>query len=105
MGKLAKLKEGGAAPAAAPAAAAAPPGEKKEEAPKKAKKAPPAKAPERDVEDVTRLNIRVGRINKVWAHEDSDKLFCEEIDLGVSECSLQPCPSELVKQFAHLYSV
>jgi len=31
------------------------------------------------------LDIRVGKITKVWEHPDSDKLFCEEIDVGESE--------------------
>jgi len=34
---------------------------------------------------VTALDIRVGRITKVWAHEEADKLFCEEIDIGEDE--------------------
>merc|ERR1712100_238581 len=34
--------------------------------------------------DVTRLNIKVGKIVKVWEHESSDKLWCEEIDVGES---------------------
>eukprot|EP00937_MAST-01D_sp_MAST-1D-sp2_P000668 g668.t1 len=29
-----------------------------------------------------RLDLRVGQITKVWEHEDSDKLFCEEINIG-----------------------
>ena len=32
--------------------------------------------------DVSALDIRVGKIVKAWHHPDSDKLFCEEIDLG-----------------------
>jgi len=28
------------------------------------------------------LDIRVGYINKVWEHEEAEKLYCEEIDLG-----------------------
>merc|ERR1712139_385137 len=47
--------------------------------------APKAAAAERPIEDVTRLNIKVGKITKVWAHESADKLYCEEIDLGESE--------------------
>jgi len=47
-------------------------------------KAKAAPAPERSVEDVSRLNIVVGRINKVWPHESAEKLYCEEIDLGES---------------------
>ena len=34
---------------------------------------------------ITALDIRVGRITKVWAHEESEKLFCEEIDVGEAE--------------------
>jgi methionyl-tRNA synthetase len=30
----------------------------------------------------TQVDIRVGQIAKVWEHEGSDKLFCEEIDIG-----------------------
>jgi aminoacyl tRNA synthase complex-interacting multifunctional protein 1 len=32
--------------------------------------------------DISKLDIRVGLIQKVWEHEEADKLFCEEIDLG-----------------------
>ena len=32
--------------------------------------------------DVSALDIRVGQIKKVWPHEGSEKLFCEEIDIG-----------------------
>jgi aminoacyl tRNA synthase complex-interacting multifunctional protein 1 len=32
--------------------------------------------------DPTTLDIRVGIIVKVWPHPESDKLFCEEIDIG-----------------------
>ena len=28
------------------------------------------------------MDIRVGRVTKVWEHPDADKLFCEEIDVG-----------------------
>ena len=31
---------------------------------------------------ITALDIRVGRITKVWEHPDADKLYCEEIDVG-----------------------
>lgn len=30
----------------------------------------------------TKLDIRVGQIRKVWAHESSDRLWCEEVDVG-----------------------
>ena len=31
---------------------------------------------------ITALDIRVGRITKVWEHPEADKLYCEEIDVG-----------------------
>eukprot|EP00903_Cladosiphon_okamuranus_P011159 g10532.t1 len=62
------------------------------EAPGAAKKkgggaaAPPAAAaaaPAAVVEgEPSKLDVRVGVIVKAWEHPDSDKLFCEEIDLG-----------------------
>mmetsp|Transcript_40014 Transcript_40014/g.52678 ORF Transcript_40014/g.52678 Transcript_40014/m.52678 type:complete len:247 (-) Transcript_40014:378-1118(-) len=38
-----------------------------------------------DQPDITKLDIRVGVITKVWHHESADKLFCEEIDVGEPE--------------------
>jgi methionyl-tRNA synthetase len=32
--------------------------------------------------EFTKVEIKVGKIVKVWNHEDADKLFCEQIDLG-----------------------
>ena len=34
---------------------------------------------------ITSLDIRVGRITKVWEHPEADKLYCEEIDIGEDE--------------------
>lgn len=54
----------------------------------KAPKAKPAaKKPEPVVEDpnqsaYSKMDIRVGRIVRVWNHETADRLFCEEIDVG-----------------------
>jgi len=63
-----------------PATAAVAEVEKKEEKPKKKKKkAGPAAATEIDI---SKLDIRVGVITKAWLHEEADKLFCEEIDIG-----------------------
>eukprot|EP00549_Striatella_unipunctata_P026583 CAMPEP_0118719068 /NCGR_PEP_ID=MMETSP0800-20121206/29201_1 /TAXON_ID=210618 ORGANISM="Striatella unipunctata, Strain CCMP2910" /NCGR_SAMPLE_ID=MMETSP0800 /ASSEMBLY_ACC=CAM_ASM_000638 /LENGTH=820 /DNA_ID=CAMNT_0006626259 /DNA_START=173 /DNA_END=2635 /DNA_ORIENTATION=- len=31
---------------------------------------------------ITALDIRVGKVLKVWEHQDADKLYCEEIDVG-----------------------
>jgi methionine--tRNA ligase beta chain len=50
--------------------------------PKKEKKPVPPKEPARPVDDVTRLRILVGKLNKVWPHPDADKLWCEEVDCG-----------------------
>lgn len=91
---------GSAAPAAPTPAAAAttsdakdvpPPAEKKEKKEKNdAKKAetaaPPAAAATpaaaSEAVDPSKLDIRVGLVVKCWNHPDSDKLLCEEIDLG-----------------------
>lgn len=58
---------------------------KSEEKPKKEKKQkqPPAQ-PSADI-DISKLDIRVGTITKVWEHEEADKLYCEEIDIGEEE--------------------
>lgn len=49
--------------------------------PKKKKKQPAADQ-EPLVIDVSKLDIRVGLIEKCWEHEEADKLYCEEINLG-----------------------
>ncbi|CAJ1931548.1 unnamed protein product [Cylindrotheca closterium] len=50
-----------------------------EKSEKKTKKSAPAPA---GPVDISKLDIRVGVIKKVWEHEEADKLYCEEIDLG-----------------------
>lgn len=35
-----------------------------------------------DQPEFTKIDIRVGKIVKVWNHESADKLFCEQIDIG-----------------------
>lgn len=35
--------------------------------------------------DISQMDIRVGKIVKVWKHPDSVKLYCEEIDIGNGE--------------------
>ncbi|EKX44521.1 hypothetical protein GUITHDRAFT_109640 [Guillardia theta CCMP2712] len=65
-----------AAPVSAPAAP-------KEE--KKEKKGGAAPAPAADQPEFTKLEIKVGLLTKTWPHPDSDKLFCEEIDVGEKE--------------------
>lgn len=58
--------------------------QKSEEAEKKqqAKQTKQPPAPASDEIDVSKLDIRVGVITKAWEHEEADKLFCEEIDIG-----------------------
>ncbi len=36
---------------------------------------------------ITALDIRVGRITRVWYHDEMEKLFCEEVNMGVGK----PC--------------
>ena len=62
-------------------AAAAPPQHRNTEKKEKKKKAAPPPAPAAatggEAPLVTQLEFKVGRIVKVWHHEDADKLFCE----------------------------
>jgi len=55
-------------------------GEKKEKKEKTA--AAPAAAPAADQPEFTKLELKVGVLTKTWHHPDSEKLFCEEIDVG-----------------------
>lgn len=104
---IAKLEGGSpAAPAAAapaPAAAAPVPAAA---APKKAKKAkqPAAqpkkksKAPAGPQPLFTKLDLRVGKIVDVWEHPDSEKLWCEKIDVG------EPEPRQIVSGLRAWYT-
>jgi aminoacyl tRNA synthase complex-interacting multifunctional protein 1 len=40
---------------------------------------------EYDGPPISALDIRVGKITKVWEHPEADKLYCEEIDVGEDE--------------------
>lgn len=40
------------------------------------------KQEEDTAEPIAKLDIRVGKITKVWKHPDSTKLYCEEVDIG-----------------------
>ncbi|KAH7473985.1 Methionine--tRNA ligase, cytoplasmic [Phytophthora ramorum] len=77
--------------------------EKKEQKPKTKKpKAPkPAKAPAADPNqpEITKLDIRVGQIVKVWKHETADKLYCEEIDVG------EDAPRQIASGLVYHYSL
>ncbi|CAN0069129.1 unnamed protein product, partial [Ectocarpus fasciculatus] len=78
-----KKKKKGAAAGGEDGKAAAPPAAKGE-AKKGAESAVPAAAAAAAAAegDPTKLDVRVGTIVKAWEHPDSEKLFCEEIDLG-----------------------
>jgi len=67
-----------AAPAAAAAAATAAPADKKKQ------QAAPAPGADKDDSsiDPSKLEVKVGLIVKCWDHPESEKLLCEEIDLG-----------------------
>jgi len=52
---------------------------------KKKKQAQAQAQPESTEIDVSKLDIRVGVITKAWEHEEAEKLFCEEIDIGEDE--------------------
>jgi aminoacyl tRNA synthase complex-interacting multifunctional protein 1 len=56
-------------------------GDKKEKKEKKEKVAAPEAAPEKE-QNPNFLSIKCGLIVKCWNHPESDKLLCEEIDLG-----------------------
>lgn len=68
---------------------------------KKPKAPKPAKAPAADSSqpEITKLDIRVGQIVKVWKHETADKLYCEEIDVG------KGVPRQVASGLVHHYSL
>ena len=49
---------------------------------------------------ITSLDIRVGRITKVWAHEKDAKLYCFEIDIGSTKDGPRQIASSLR---SHMY--
>jgi len=57
-------------------------GTKKETKPQKKREKQPSAAPPTDQPDICKLEFKVGVITKVWVHEQADKLYCEEIDVG-----------------------
>lgn len=59
---------------------------KKAEKAKKAANKPKGKPNQPAAElDISALELKVGQITKAWPHPDSEKLWCEEIDVGESE--------------------
>lgn len=57
----------------------------KAEKKKKTASAEPAAAAESNEINASALDVRVGKIIEVWEHEESDKLWCEKVDLGDKE--------------------
>lgn len=51
----------------------------------KKKKKPVADIVGPEQDHFTKIDIRVGRITKVWEHPEAERLFCEEIDCGEAE--------------------
>ena len=45
----------------------------------------PAPAAAEEVPPFAMLDVRVGKIVEAWEHPDSDKLWCEKIDVGEDE--------------------
>lgn len=52
-----------------------------------------------DQPNFSKLDFRVGKIVKIWPLENSDKLYCEEIDFG------EPVPRIIVSGLRHHYSM
>jgi methionine--tRNA ligase beta chain len=50
--------------------------------------------------DFTKLDIRVGRIVKVWNHETAERLYCEEIDVGDGDGKTRPVASGLRQYYS-----
>jgi methionine--tRNA ligase beta chain len=78
-------------------------GEEKEKVVVKNKQvSPPALSAEEEEKlhksNFSKVDIRVGLITKVWEHPTSDRLFCEEIDVGDVDGSFRPVASGL-RQF------
>lgn len=78
-----RAPQAGGAPAAASGGAKPQNNKKGKNKEKKPKKAKPAPAPAAAAaEPIAEIDIRVGEIIKVWEHPNSDKLWCEEIEVG-----------------------
>lgn len=75
--------------------------EKQKQVAASAAKALPAKAKPTNVAKplFSSLDIRVGVISKVWKHPESEKLFCEEIDVGEDE------PKQIASGLQAFYSL
>ena len=60
--------------------------DKKEKKPKQKKAQEPAAEEEnKEFANFVKCDFRVGRITDCWVHPESDKLYCEKIDIGEGE--------------------
>uniref|UniRef100_A0A7S4N203 tRNA-binding domain-containing protein n=1 Tax=Odontella aurita TaxID=265563 RepID=A0A7S4N203_9STRA len=50
--------------------------------------------------DISALDIRVGRIIKAWEHEEAEKLYCEEVDVGE-----ESGPRKIASGLRHFYKL
>ena len=70
--------------------------EQKKAAAKKGAGGKKPKAPTNTEIDVSRLDLVVGELKKVWRHPNADSLYCEEIDLGEERGGARQVVSGLV---------
>lgn len=49
--------------------------------------------------DFSKLDIRIGKIVRVWHHDSADKLFCVEVDIG------ENIPRNIASGLRHYYSL
>merc|ERR1740115_673110 len=72
-----------------------------------AEPAPAAKKePAAEVEEVppfALLDVRVGKIVEAWMHPDSEKLWCEKIDVGEKDEEGNPVPREIASGLRAYY--
>lgn len=52
-----------------------------------------------DQSNFTKIELRVGRITKVWNHETAERLYCEEVDIGAGE------PRQVASGLRGIYSL
>lgn len=71
--------------------------QKKQQKQNKQKQKQKGKSADPPRDPFTQLDIRVGRIHKVWKHENADSLYVEMIDLGEGEGKYRQVCSGLVK--------
>ena len=69
------------------------------DAPAPAKEAPAAA----EIPPFAKLDVRVGKIVEAWMHPDSEKLWCEKIDVGEKDEEGNPVPREIASGLRAYY--